>query len=96
MLYGDNAVGGVVNIVTKLGVGGPPLAARIEAGIGSFGLRQVAASASSNSGPWSTSFYGTQINSDGYRVNNNLAQHDGIGDIRYSTPDLSAYLTLSG
>jgi iron complex outermembrane receptor protein len=96
VLYGDNAVGGVVNIVTKLGVGGPPLAARIEAGIGSFNQRQVAASASSSAGPWSTSFYGTQINSDGYRVNNNLAQHDGIGDIRYSTPDLSAYLTLSG
>jgi iron complex outermembrane receptor protein len=96
VLYGDNAVGGVVNIVTKLGVGGPPLAARIEAGIGSFNQRQVAASASSNAGPWSTSFYGTQINSDGYRVNNKLAQHDGIGDIRYSTPDLSAYLTLSG
>jgi iron complex outermembrane recepter protein len=96
VLYGDNAVGGVVNIVTKLGVGGPPLAARIEAGIGSFNQRQVAASASSNAGPWSTSFYGAQINSDGYRVNNNLAQHDGIGDIRYSTPDLSAYLTLSG
>jgi iron complex outermembrane receptor protein len=96
VLYGDNAVGGVVNIVTKLGVGGPPLAARIEAGVGSFNQRQVAASASSNAGPWSTSFYGTLINSDGYRVNNQLAQRDGIGDIRYTTPDLSAYLTLSG
>jgi len=47
-------------------------------------------------GPWSTSFYGKQINSDGYRVNNKLAQHDAIGDIRYTTPDLTAYLTLSG
>ena len=56
----------------------------------------IAASASANSGPWSTSFYGNQINSDGYRVNNKLAQHDAIGDIRYTTPDLTAYLTLSG
>lgn len=96
VLYGDNAVGGVINIVTKIGVGGPPLAARIEAGAGSFNGRQVAASASSNSGPWSTSFYGTQINSDGYRVNNALAQRNGIGDIRYTAPDLTAYLTLSG
>ena len=96
VLYGDNAVGGVINIVTKTGVSGPPLAARVEVGAGSFNQRQVAASASSNSGPWSTSFYGTQINSDGYRVNNTLAQHNGIGDIRYATPGLTAYLTLSG
>ncbi|HYW63961.1 MAG TPA: TonB-dependent receptor [Bradyrhizobium sp.] len=96
VLYGDNAVGGVVNIVTRTGVGGPPLAARIETGIGSFNQRQVSASASANSGPWSTSFHGIQLNSDGYRVNNTLAQHNAIGDVRYTTPDLTAYLTLSG
>lgn len=96
VLYGDNAVGGVINIVTRTGVSGPPLAARVEVGAGSFNQRQVAASASANAGPWSTSFYGNQINSDGYRVNNKLAQHNGIGDIRYTTPDLTAYLTLSG
>jgi iron complex outermembrane receptor protein len=96
VLYGDNAVGGVINIVTRTGVSGPPLAARVEVGAGSFNERKVAASASANAGPWSTSFYGTQINSDGYRVNNQLAQHNGIGDIRYTTPDLTAYLTLSG
>jgi iron complex outermembrane receptor protein len=96
VLYGDNAIGGVINIVTKTGVTGPPLAARVEIGGGSFGQRQVAASASANAGPWSSSFYGKQINSDGYRVNNKLAQHDAIGDLRYTTPDLTAYLTLSG
>jgi iron complex outermembrane receptor protein len=96
VLYGDNAIGGVVNIVTKTGVTGPPLAARVELGGGSFGQRQLAASVSANAGPWSTSFYGNQINSDGYRFNNRLAQHNGIGDIRYTTPDLTAYLTLSG
>lgn len=98
VLYGDNAMGGVINIVTKTGVTGPPLAARIEVGGGSFGQRQVAASASAsaNAGPWSTSFYGNQINSDGYRANNRLAQGDAVGDVRYTTPDLTAYLTVSG
>jgi iron complex outermembrane receptor protein len=96
VLYGDNVMGGVINIVTKTGVTGPPLAARVEVGGGSYGQRQVAASASANAGPWSTSFYGNQINSDGYRVNNKLSQQNAVGDIRYTTPDLTAYLTLSG
>lgn len=96
VLYGDNAMGGVVNIVTKTGVTGPPLAARVEVGGGSFGQRQVAASASANAGPWSSSVYANQINSDGYRVNNRLAQQNAVGDIRYTTPDLTAWLTLSG
>jgi iron complex outermembrane receptor protein len=95
VLYGDNVMGGVINIVTKTGVTGPPLAARMEVGAGSFNQRQIAASASSNAGPWSTSFYGNQINSDGYRVNNKLSQRDAVGDIRYTTSDLTAYLTLS-
>ena len=30
VLYGDNAVGGVINIVTKTGAGGPPVAMRFE------------------------------------------------------------------
>ena len=36
VLYGDNAVGGVINIVTKTGAGGPPVSIRAEAGVGSF------------------------------------------------------------
>ena len=39
VLYGDNAVGGVINIVLKNGVGGPPVAMRAEAGVGSFNQR---------------------------------------------------------
>ena len=39
VLYGDNAVGGVINIVLKNGVGGPPVAIRAEAGVGSFNQR---------------------------------------------------------
>src|SRR5262245_56342157 len=96
VLYGDNAVGGVINIVTKNGVGGPPVAIRGEAGVGSFNTRLANVSAATNYGPWSTSFYGNAIKSDGYRDNNALDQKNGIGNLNYTTPDLKAFLTVTG
>ncbi|MEH2504636.1 iron complex outermembrane receptor protein [Bradyrhizobium sp. AZCC 1578] len=96
VLYGDNAVGGVINIVLKNGVGGPPVAIRSEAGVGSFNQRLANLSATTNYGPWSTSFYGNAIKSDGYRENNALDQRNGVGNLNYSTPDLKAFLTVTG
>jgi iron complex outermembrane receptor protein len=96
VLYGDNAVGGVINIILKNGVSGPPASIRAEAGVGSFNTRLANVSVSTNSGPWSTSFYGNAIKSDGYRVNNALDQRNGVGNLNYTTPDLTAFLTLTG
>ena len=96
VLYGDNAVGGVINIVLKNGVGGPPVAMRAEAGYGSFNQRLANVSVAANSGPWSTSFYGNAIKSDGYRENNALDQRNGVGNLNYTTPDLKAFLTVTG
>ena len=96
VLYGDNAVGGVINIVTKTGTGGPPVAMRFEAGTGSFNQLTGSVSTAVNSGPWSASFYGNGIKSDGYRVNNALDQRNGIGSVNYNTADFTAFLTLSG
>ncbi len=53
-------------------------------------------SAATNYGPWSTSFYGNGIKSDGYRVNNALDQRNGVGNLNYTTPDLNAFLTVTG
>ena len=53
-------------------------------------------SAATNFGPWSTSFYGNGIKSDGYRVNNALDQRNGVGNINYTTPGLTAFLTVTG
>ena len=94
VLYGDNAVGGVVNIVTKNAVGLPP-SARVEAGFGSFGQREGSASANASNGPFSASVYANAINSDGYRINNALRQRNAVGDFRYTTEQGGAYLNLS-
>jgi iron complex outermembrane recepter protein len=96
VLYGDNAVGGVINIVLKSGAGGPPVTMRAEAGVGSFNTRLANISAATNFGPWSTSFYGNAIKSDGYRDNNALDQKNGVGNLNYTTSDLKAFLTVTG
>jgi iron complex outermembrane receptor protein len=95
VLYGDNAVGGVINIVTRTG-SAKPLSMRVEGGGGSFGQQLGSVSVAATNGPWSSSFYGSGIRSDGFRDNNALTQRTGVGDIRYATPDFSAFLTLSG
>ena len=96
VLYGDNAVGGVINIVTKTGVSGPPVTMRAEAGVGSFNQRMASASAAFNAGPWSASVFSNGVRSDGYRVNNALDQQNGVGEIRYTTTDFSAFFNVSG
>ena len=42
------------------------------------------------------SFYGNAIKSDGYRDNNALDQKNGVGSLNYTTPDLKAFLTVTG
>ncbi len=94
VLYGDGAVGGVINIVTKTGAG-LPARARIDGGIGSFQHRDVKASAHASSGGFSAAAHGEAIDSDGYRHNNRLRQRSFVGDIRYSGQTGSAYLTVT-
>lgn len=95
VLYGDNSVGGVINIVTKTPVGGPP-SARIEAAYGSFNQREVASSANASNGPWSVSAYGNAIRSDGWRENNQLRQKNGVGEVRYTVEGFGAFLNVTG
>jgi iron complex outermembrane receptor protein len=96
VLYGDNAVGGTINIVTRNGVGGPPVSLRVEGGFGSFNTKLGSVSTALNSGAWSTSFYGNAIKSDGYRENNRYVQENGVGNLNYTSQGLTAFLTVTG
>ncbi len=94
VLYGDNAVGGVINIVTKVGANLPP-STKVEGLAGSYGYREGRVSANTSSGPYSASIYGNAVTSDGYRVNNKLDQQNGVADFRYTTEQATAFLNLS-
>lgn len=95
VLYGDNAVGGVINIVTKTGIGKPALF-RAEAGLGSFNQTHGNASLTTNHGAWSTAAFVNGLASDGYRVNNHVRQLNGVGEVRYVIPGFSAFFNVSG
>lgn len=95
VLYGDGAVGGVINIITKTGAG-KPTTGRIEAGFGSFNQKEINGIASTSHGPYSVSVAGNAINSDGYRVNDYLRQRNGVGDVRYAGAEGSAWLNIAG
>jgi iron complex outermembrane receptor protein len=95
VLYGDGAVGGIINIITKTGAG-KPATGRVEAGFGSFNQKEINGSASTSHGPYSVSVAGNAINSDGYRVNDYLRQRNGVGDLRYTGNEGSAWLNIAG
>ncbi len=95
VLYGDGAVGGVINIVTKTGVAQPP-SGRVEAGFGSFNQRELNASAVASHGPFAVSAFGNGVNSDGYRVNDYVRQRNAVGDLRYTGETGSAWFNISG
>ena len=95
VLYGDGAVGGVINIITKTGVE-LPASARVQGAFGSFKYLEGNVSANGSSGPWSASVHANGIRSDGYRENNELRQKNAVGDLRWNNGQgTGAYLTLS-
>jgi iron complex outermembrane recepter protein len=96
VLYGDGAVGGVINIVTKTGVNLPP-SGRVQGQLGSYRYGEANASFSGSNGPFAAALAGNAISSGGYRENNKLHQQNAVGDFRWSDGrDTSAYFNLTG
>jgi iron complex outermembrane receptor protein len=83
VLYGDGAVGGVINIVTKTGAALRP-SVKLDGGFGSFNQWEGNVAASGSSGPLSVAIFANTVDSDGYRVNNKLRQRNAVGNFHYA------------
>jgi len=94
VLYGDGAVGGAINIITRQ----PEMAgtsAFVRAGAGNLDTRQLDAQVSHNTGPLSVFLGAHGVSSDGYRDNNNLDQKNLNADIRYTRDNSQFFLKSS-
>ena len=86
VLYGDAAIGGVINIITKKGKGKPVFDASLIAG--SYGLHDERAGVSGAAGKWTYAFNGENNFSSGYRERSEYAARGAGFDVGYSAGDL--------
>ncbi|CCG41415.1 TonB-dependent receptor [Magnetospirillum molischianum] len=94
VLYGDGAVGGVINIITK-NAANTPDSFSAEAGIGSLGYRQGTLTATRRVGATALSLSGSQTTSDGFRENNKTKQRNVMGEVRHTLDGGEVYLNIS-
>lgn len=82
VLYGDGAVGGVVNIVTKSATD-TTTGGAADIAIGSEVYREANVSGRTTVGRFSMNAYGSAIESKGYRANNDLRQKNALAELRH-------------
>ncbi len=93
VLYGDNAVGGVINIITK-----PPSrepGGSAEGSLGSYNMKKGRFSVNGGQGKVAASIYGNYSATDGYRLNNEYLARD-VGGRAILDATESLRLSLSG
>lgn len=86
VLYGDAAIGGVVNVITKKGKGKPVFSAAVLAG--SYGLHNERAGVTGASNQWTYALTGENQFSWGYRDRSKYAAQSGGFDLGYAAHDL--------
>lgn len=90
VLYGDNAVGGVINIITKKPE--KPFSAKAEGAIGSYHYHKESGSVGGKWGPISAMLNAGYSSTDGYRDNGFLRAKDVGGKLIY---DLNENISLN-
>ncbi|MCK4951848.1 MAG: TonB-dependent receptor [Gammaproteobacteria bacterium] len=86
VLYGDGAVGGAINIITKQG-SKTPLVNHAKLTLGSYNSHQLEGIIRHANGPFSINVSANALESDGYRENNKITQQNLQADARWSIPD---------
>ena len=95
VLYGDGAVGGVVNIVTKSPVNRPN-SADIDYAIGQQQRHETNMSVSQSRGRYSLNLSSNFVQANGFRDNNDLLQRNALGQLRYTGNTGEAFIKLGG
>jgi len=86
VLYGDAAIGGVINIITKKGTGEPKFNASVLAG--SYGLNDERVGVTGATGHWTYALTGENNFNSGYRDRSKYSAQGGGFDGGYSANDL--------
>ncbi|MBM4271155.1 MAG: TonB-dependent receptor [Deltaproteobacteria bacterium] len=85
VLYGDAAIGGVINIITKKGKGPPKFNASVIAG--SYGLHNERVGVSGSTDKWNYTLTGDNNFSFGYRDRSKFSSRGGGFDVGYDASD---------
>ncbi|MHB8623014.1 MAG: TonB-dependent receptor [Sulfuricaulis sp.] len=93
VLYGDGAVGGTINIITKQ-PGHTGTSGNVNVTGASYKTRQLDAAVSHGDGPFAFNAFVDGIDSGGYRSNNTLKQDNLQTDMRWSQDQGEWYLKL--
>ena len=84
VLYGDNAIGGAVNIILKKGEGAPSVIAGLNTG--SYDLYNPYLGASGKQGRFSYNILTSSYETSGYRHNNDIRARDAFGSFSFDLP----------
>jgi len=95
VLYGDGAVGGVINIVTK-SPANQPNSASIDYAIAQQQRHETNLFISRSRGPYSLNVSSNFVRADGFRDNNSLLQRNALGQLRYTGDGGEAFIKLGG
>src|SRR5579859_1600580 len=95
VLYGDGAVGGVINVVTKNG-DNAPTGTTIGGSIGSYQYREADLSTNQKIGDTSVSLFATDLVSNGYRDGNAIRERNFDAEIRHKLGNGEIYLNVRG
>ena len=92
VLYGSNAMGGVINIVTRRNAGHDTVATNINLGAGSYGTVQTEATNQIRQGRFSSTITAQYNRSDNHRPHMGFEQYGGLARLGY---DLSGHWALT-